>query len=489
MCIRDRKSASKYCEAAEDEIKILKQISGADPEGASQVVLLLDSFAHRGPHGKHVCMVFQVFGPNLLSLIKAYDYKGIPLDIVKTIARQVLAALDFIHTKLDMIHTDLKPENVLLRRHDYQHFVEDAATRYTALKALEFKPPPPAQAKPAEPAPLSKSQKKRLKRKAKQAAAMEEGSKGEGEGVAEKLAEKLAQAALEDPPEAQAPPPSLPEVRKCDLLTLTASTCECKLADLGSACWTHKQFTDDIQTRQYRSPEVIVGSDYGCPADIWSCACMIFELATGDLLFDPRSGKNYSRDEDHLALMMELLGKMPKKLALAGKYSSESFSKKGELKRIKKLNEWPLNKVLSEKYEVEQEEAEAMAQFLLGMLDFHPDRRKTAAESLQDPWLLVQSPDGEVPSSGAAGENENGSVNVNEEKNELSADKLAMMREAARENMKAVAAKMSAEQLAATGAKPQVKASGVRPGSDSEDKGEADLVLGGDDDGCLLGDY
>ena len=32
-------------------------------------------------------------------------------------------------------------------------------------------------------------------------------------------------------------------------------------------------------------------------ADMWSVACMAFELATGDLLFDPRSGKDYGRDE------------------------------------------------------------------------------------------------------------------------------------------------------------------------------------------------
>jgi serine/threonine-protein kinase SRPK3 len=31
---------------------------------------------------------------------------------------------------------------------------------------------------------------------------------------------------------------------------------DCKIVDFGNACWTHKHFTDDIQTRQYRSPEV-----------------------------------------------------------------------------------------------------------------------------------------------------------------------------------------------------------------------------------------
>eukprot|EP00658_Telonema_sp_P-2_P017512 TRINITY_DN1680_c0_g1_i9.p1 TRINITY_DN1680_c0_g1~~TRINITY_DN1680_c0_g1_i9.p1 ORF type:complete len:396 (-),score=164.90 TRINITY_DN1680_c0_g1_i9:45-1232(-) len=66
---------------------------------------------------------------------------------------------------------------------------------------------------------------------------------------------------------------------------------------------------------------------------------------------------------------------------------------------------------------------------------------------------------------------------------------LDAMRAAARENMAKVAASMTDEQLAVTGAKKQVAASGVRPDSDEEDNGEADFTLGGDDDGCLLGDY
>lgn len=39
--------------------------------------------------------------------------------------------------------------------------------------------------------------------------------------------------------------------------------------------WQHKHFTDDIQTRQYRSLEVLIGAGYSTPADIWSTACMV----------------------------------------------------------------------------------------------------------------------------------------------------------------------------------------------------------------------
>jgi serine/threonine-protein kinase SRPK3 len=74
-----------------------------------------------------------------------------------------------------------------------------------------------------------------------------------------------------------------------------------KICDLGNGCWTYHHFSTEIQTRQYRSPEVIIGSNYGTSADMWSFACMIFEMATGDFLFEPRKGKNYSKDDDHLA--------------------------------------------------------------------------------------------------------------------------------------------------------------------------------------------
>ena len=48
---------------------------------------------------------------------------------------------------------------------------------------------------------------------------------------------------------------------------------------------------------------------------------MAFELLTGDYLFDPHSGDNWSRDEDHIALITELIGTLPKRIVLSGKYS------------------------------------------------------------------------------------------------------------------------------------------------------------------------
>uniref|UniRef100_A0A2D4GJM0 non-specific serine/threonine protein kinase n=2 Tax=Micrurus corallinus TaxID=54390 RepID=A0A2D4GJM0_MICCO len=160
-----------------------------------------------------------------------------------------------------------------------------------------------------------------------------------------------------------------------------------KIADLGNACWVHKHFTEDIQTRQYRALEVLIGAVYSTPADIWSTACMAFELATGDYLFEPHSGEDYTRDEDHIAHIVELLGDIPPHFALSGRYSREYFNRRGELRHIKNLKHWGLYEVLVEKYEWPLEQAAQFADFLLPMMEYIPEDRATAAQCLEHPWL------------------------------------------------------------------------------------------------------
>lgn len=56
---------------------------------------------------------------------------------------------------------------------------------------------------------------------------------------------------------------------------------------------------------------------------------MAFELATGEYLFDPRKGSTYSRDEDHLARMIELLGPFPRLVVNEGARYLEFFHRNG----------------------------------------------------------------------------------------------------------------------------------------------------------------
>lgn len=548
------KSAQHYTETAVDEIKLLSAVRNTDEQDPfrEKTVQLLDDFKISGVNGTHVCMVFEVLGNNLLKLIIRSNYHGIPKQNVKSIIRQTLQGLHYLHAKCKIIHTDIKPENILMCvTDDYIRKMASEAVEWQKL-GLKQLPGSAVSTAPKEKldGKISKNKKKKLKKKAKkqqelldkqllqlqeldklkvsdehlspcdmemtvgnnedkpkpqlevppvsgQPPPMEESVKtesvvnngcqddaivlpnspvednsssktdkemalelstcclidesqmtapkdpsdskptcnGEGCGEEEENANERDKNAREhltlekefnecnmlsspddltSPRSVSSPAILTPSQDNCDNWSLmsengdnrpnlkngTDDQCKekldpvkdvcyipVKIADLGNACWTYHHFSEDIQTRQYRCLEVLIGAGYGTPADIWSTACMAFELATGDYLFEPHSGEDYSRDEDHLAHIIELLGPIPRNIALSGKYSREFFNKRGELRHISNLKPWGLFEVLVEKYQWEEREAYEITEFLLPMLEFDPNRRATAEQCLRHPWL------------------------------------------------------------------------------------------------------
>ncbi|RDX76090.1 dsk1 [Mucuna pruriens] len=413
VALKIQKSAQHYTEAAMDEIKILKQIAEGDLDDKKCVVKLLDHFKHSGPNGQHVCMVFEFLGDNLLTLIKYSDYRGFPLPAVKEICFHILVGLDYLHRELSVIHTDLKPENVLLlslinpskdpRKSGAPLILPNTKDKAVSNNGTN------QENKILNGDPM-KNQKKKMPRKAKVAQGyVEKETSEEAEDYKGPEQEdcgvdvKSNVQSVEDRPRCSLSKDESTKTFEKDVSQgshshrrgsrsmrkklLAAIDLKCKLVDFGSACWTNKQFTNDIQTRQYRCPEVLLGSKYSTPADLWSFACICFELATGDVLFDPHSGDNYDRDEDHLALMMELLGTMPPKVALGGRYSREFFNRHGELRHISNLRFWPMDKVLMEKYNFSEQDTNDLVDFLVPILDFVPEKRPTAAQCLNHPWI------------------------------------------------------------------------------------------------------
>ena len=73
---------------------------------------------HYGANGDHFIMVFEILGVNLLEIMKRYDYKGIPMPLVRRMSKQVLIGLDYLHRICKIIHTDLKPENTIVALSD-----------------------------------------------------------------------------------------------------------------------------------------------------------------------------------------------------------------------------------------------------------------------------------------------------------------------------------------------------------------------------------
>lgn len=449
------KSAPHYTETAIDEIKLLRCVRDSDPSDPYRetIVQLIDDFKISGVNGVHVCMVMEVLGHQLLKWIIKSNYMGLPLVCVKSIIRQVLQGLDYLHSKCKIIHTDIKPENILLQADEV--YVRRLAAEATVWQRAGAPPPSGSSVSTAprdvQSGKLSKNKRKKLKRKAKrqqkllderlvdiqkmeeedglcqpdetdnsshilngnattssnQKASPESSSSwlddrcnGHAPGRFSSPASGLSgfsssviSATSESTMSTQSGYSSGREVFMASDFVLSpldpqnADKIKVKIADLGNACWVHKHFTEDIQTRQYRAVEVLIGAEYGPPADIWSTACMAFELATGDYLFEPHSGEDYTRDEDHIAHIIELLGPLPLPFALSGRYSREYFNRRGDLRHISSLKPWGLFEVLLEKYEWPLDQAAQFSDFLLTMLELEPDRRATARQCLQHAWL------------------------------------------------------------------------------------------------------
>ncbi|XP_057958744.1 uncharacterized protein LOC131151518 [Malania oleifera] len=352
VALKIQKSAAQFAQAALHEIEVLSAIADGDPSNSKCIVRLVDHFKHVGPNGQHLCMVLEFLGDSLLRLIKYNRYKGLELNQVREICKCILAGLDYLHRELGIIHTDLKPENILLFS-----TIDPAKDPVRSGHSPILERP---EGNPNGGVTVNINEKK-LKRKAKRAVAKISGRRA-----------------------------SMGGVQKSDRC-LDGIDMRCKVVDFGNACWADKQFTEDIQTRQYRAPEVILRSGYSFSVDLWSFACTAFELATGDMLFAPRTGQGFDDDEDHLAQMMELLGKIPRKIAVGGVRSKDLFDRHGDLKRIRRLKFWSLDRLLVDKYKFSSTDATEFTGFLCPLLDFVPEKRPTAQQCLQHPWLSLRS--------------------------------------------------------------------------------------------------
>jgi len=85
--------------------------------------------------------------------------------------------------------------------------------------------------------------------------------------------------------------------------------CETALTDFGNSYFADKRSKNEIQDRRYRAPEIILDQNYSYSCDMWSVGCLVFELLTGYALFEPDE-LPVNLDINHLYLMEKMLGPM-----------------------------------------------------------------------------------------------------------------------------------------------------------------------------------
>jgi dual specificity tyrosine-phosphorylation-regulated kinase 2/3/4 len=198
VAIKIIRNKKRFHQQALIEVNLLQKLKEWDPHGKHSVVNFTQSFYFRG----HLCISTELLGMNLYEFIKAHEFRGFSLKLIRVFTKQMLSSLVLLHAK-KVIHCDLKPENILLVH------------------------------------PLNS---------------------------------------------------------------------EIRVIDFGSSCFENEKVYTYIQSRFYRSPEVILGMSYGMPIDMWSLGCILAELFTGYPIFP---GEN---EQEQLACIMEVFGPPEKHL-------------------------------------------------------------------------------------------------------------------------------------------------------------------------------
>ncbi|KAJ6238494.1 homeodomain interacting protein kinase [Anaeramoeba flamelloides] len=192
-----------------------------------------------------------------------------------------------------------------------------------------------------------------------------------------------------------------------NILLENDSSINIKLIDFGSACFLHKKIYTYIQTRFYRSPEVLLGISYTQSIDMWSLGCIIAELFIGLPLFP---GVN---QYDQLDRIIQMIGKIPDEMlkqgSETGKYfnysegrfilkSSEQFSMENRIQNKKTSKYFNYNSLpeiiyniqipqnaTEEELKKDREKKTVLIDLLQGLLRIDPKKRWTPKEALQHP--------------------------------------------------------------------------------------------------------
>ena len=206
------------------EVKILSKLNHElDPNDTCHIVRMIDYFVYRN----HLVIIFELLSINLYELLRKNNMRGFSLSLIRSITKQILESLCLLE-KGNIVHCDLKPENVLLA--------------------------------------------------------------DEKAGI--------------------------------------------KVIDLGSACFENATIYTYIQSRYYRSPEVLLGLPYGAEIDSWSLGCICAELFIGIPLFPG------SNEYDQIYRITQFLGRFPQHIISEGKSRDKFFVLDGSEYRLKTREEY-----------------------------------------------------------------------------------------------------------------------------------------------------
>ncbi|KAL2846415.1 kinase-like domain-containing protein [Aspergillus pseudoustus] len=313
------------------EREILTHLRNGDRDqlGYNHVCHLLDDFEHIGPNGMHVCLVFELMGETLRSFGAWFFESRLPNSVMRRFAIQLLLVLDFAHEH-NVIHTDIKPDNIFVKFRDYS-LIESGYLTKVAI---------PTQDRAEERYTVI---------------------------------------------------PSTPLRRYYfdDADSAHAAEFDIALGDWGVSSWADRHLSESIQPIAPRASEVLIRAPWDASTDFWNLGAIVLEIFRAVRMFSgavPPDG--HYEVKEHLAEIVHLFRTFPRELLERGDQDLvwECFGADGTVKDALELERPEL---ASEAFMpgLDQEVREEFADWLRVAMKINPAERASAEELLRHPWL------------------------------------------------------------------------------------------------------
>jgi serine/threonine-protein kinase SRPK3 len=268
---------------------------------------LYEYFIENIDEKKYICSVWHLHSGNLDSLIRKGDFKnGLPIHLVESIMKQLIDALNILHNNFKVFHGDIKTDNILVKGLNQRD--EFIINEYTKENFNEK---------------YSNEKKNYWIGKGNNINNIDKMNKKIKSNIRLNIHEEITKKIIENMEELS--------ISKYTIDVKYIENLQVSLADFGTYCSEYNYYDEPFGTRYYQAPEIILMGDCSYPVDIWALGCSLYELLTGQILFDPHKDADGTRDYYHLCLINETCGNFSPNFLKKTKYYKKYFNSKFDI--------------------------------------------------------------------------------------------------------------------------------------------------------------